>query len=87
MHKKAAETLLSLCRSNKGVYIKVGQHIGALDYILPTEYVDTMKVLHSQAPASSIEEVYQVLKEDLHQDVSSKTIIFEFSLRTIYSVL
>ena len=24
--------------------IQVGQHIGALDYLLPEEYVDTMKV-------------------------------------------
>lgn len=75
VHKKAAETLLSLCESNKGVYIKVGQHIGALDYILPKEYVETMKVLHSQAPASSIEEVYRVFKEDLRQDVSSIIIL------------
>ncbi|KAK7571912.1 hypothetical protein V9T40_014384 [Parthenolecanium corni] len=68
VHKKAAERLLKLCRSNKGVYIKVGQHIGALDYVLPKEYVDTMKELHSNAPASTIEEVYKVIKEDLHRD-------------------
>lgn len=68
VHQKAAEKLLKLCQLNKGVYIKVGQHIGALDYVLPSEYVNTMKVLHSQAPASTIEEVYKVFKEDLKRD-------------------
>lgn len=48
----------------------MGQHIGALDYVLPTEYVDTMKVLHSQAPASTIEEVYQVFREDFKKEVN-----------------
>jgi predicted unusual protein kinase regulating ubiquinone biosynthesis (AarF/ABC1/UbiB family) len=69
VHKKAAEKLLELCCTNRGVYIKVGQHIGALDYLVPPEYVETMKVLHSQAPRSTIEEVYKVLREDLKQDV------------------
>ncbi|XP_065199978.1 aarF domain-containing kinase 1 [Planococcus citri] len=67
-HKKAANKLLELCRLNKGVYIKVGQHIGALDYVLPSEYVETMKVLHSRAPASTIEEVYQVIREDFKKE-------------------
>ena len=31
-------------QKNGGVFIKVGQHIGALDYLLPEEYVNTMKV-------------------------------------------
>jgi hypothetical protein len=69
VHRKAAEQLLELCCTNRGVYIKVGQHIGALDYLVPPEYVETMKVLHSQAPRSTIEEVYRVLREDLKQDV------------------
>ncbi len=70
VHKKAAEKLLELCRLNKGVYIKVGQHIGALEYVLSVKYVDTMKVLYSQAPASTIEEIYQVFQEDLKKNVT-----------------
>ncbi|XP_063225636.1 aarF domain-containing kinase 1 [Bacillus rossius redtenbacheri] len=68
VHRAAAGKLLALCRTNKGVYIKVGQHIGALDYLLPQEYVQTMKVLHSRAPCSSLKEVEQVLREDLKRD-------------------
>lgn len=68
-HKIAAGKLLELCCINKGVYIKVGQHIAALEYLLPKEYVETMKVLHSHAPANKLEDVYKVLREDLKQEV------------------
>lgn len=69
-HQVAAEKLLKLCCTNKGVYIKVGQHIGALDYLLPKEYVQTMKVLHSHAPSNKLEDVYKTLNEEFKQDVS-----------------
>lgn len=69
-HKRSARKLLDLCCTNKGVYIKVGQHIAALEYLLPVEYVETMKVLHSHAPTNKIEDVYKVIKEDLKKDVS-----------------
>ncbi|XP_072393147.1 aarF domain-containing kinase 1 [Diabrotica undecimpunctata] len=64
-HKRSAEKLLDLCCTNKGVYIKVGQHLAALEYLLPNEYVQTMRVLHSHAPTNSLEDVYKVIKEDL----------------------
>ncbi|KAE8750039.1 hypothetical protein FOCC_FOCC003163 [Frankliniella occidentalis] len=77
VHRKAAENLLELCCANRGVFVKVGQHIGALEYILPHEYVETMKVLHSQAPTSSFEEIQRVLRQDLKCD--PKEIFEEFS--------
>lgn len=69
-HKKAAEQLLELCCINRGVYIKVGQHIGALEYLLPTEYVETMRILHSNAPQNPVEDLYKVIKQDLKKNVS-----------------
>ncbi|EDW49231.1 GM11887 [Drosophila sechellia] len=65
VHKIAAEKLLQLICINKGVYIKVGQHIGALEYLLPKEFVQTMKVLHSDAPQNPIEDLYKVIRQDL----------------------
>lgn len=70
-HKIGAEKLLDLCKANKGVYIKVGQHIGALDYLLPTEYVTKLRILHKDAPKNTINDLYKVIKEDLKKDVSS----------------
>jgi aarF domain-containing kinase len=70
-HQKAATRLLELCCLNRGVYVKVGQHIGSLEYILPIEFVNTMKILHSSAPSNPLEEVYKVIRKDLRRDVSS----------------
>lgn len=69
-HVVAAQKLLKLICTNKGVYIKVGQHIGALEYLLPTEYVKTMKVLHSNAPQNHVDELYKVIRQDLKVQVS-----------------
>uniref|UniRef100_A0A1B0FJQ8 Protein kinase domain-containing protein n=1 Tax=Glossina morsitans morsitans TaxID=37546 RepID=A0A1B0FJQ8_GLOMM len=66
VHTLAAERLLELICTNKGVYIKVGQHIGALDYLLPKEFVQTMKVLHSNAPQNPVEDLFKVIRQDLH---------------------
>lgn len=68
VHKYGAQKLLELCCANKGVYIKVGQHVGALDYLLPQEYVYTMRVLHSSAPQSSFKDVLTVIREDFKRD-------------------
>lgn len=75
VHREAAESLLELCRANKGVYIKVGQHIGALDYLVPKEYVDTMKVLHSHAPTSQLADIHRVIREDLQAQVTTGTLL------------
>lgn len=69
-HLTAAGKMLELICINKGVYIKVGQHIGSLDYLLPPEYVQTMKVLHSKAPQNPVEDMYKVIRQDLKQNVS-----------------
>lgn len=67
-HKLAADRLLALCCANKGVYIKVGQHIGALEFLLPAEYVQTMKVLHSRAPQNEVADLYKVIRQDLRRE-------------------
>lgn len=69
-HTYAAKRMLDLCCVNKGVYIKVGQHLAALDYLLPKEYIETLRVLHKDAPRNTLEEVYRVIREDLKADVS-----------------
>ena len=70
VHQRSAERLREMCSRNGGAFIKVGQHIGSLEYLLPKEYVQTMKVFHNQAPQSALEELYKVIEEDLGQQVS-----------------
>ena len=65
LHRETAERICSVCSINGGLYIKIGQHIGALDYLLPKEYVETFKVLHDQAPQSPLHSVMNVLASEL----------------------
>ncbi|XP_050933901.1 aarF domain-containing protein kinase 1 isoform X2 [Lates calcarifer] len=77
VHRRSAERLLELCCANRGTFIKVGQHLGALDYLLPEEYTSTLKVLHSRAPQSSMDEIRQVIREDLGKELSELFVSFE----------
>ncbi|XP_067336379.1 aarF domain-containing protein kinase 1 isoform X3 [Channa argus] len=77
VHRRSAERLRDLCCANRGTFIKVGQHLGALDYLLPEEYTSTLKVLHSRAPQSSMEEIQQVIREDLGKEMSELFVSFE----------
>ena len=69
LNRKSAECLLRLCRQNGGVYIKVGQHLANLDYLIPREYIEVLSSLFNDAPQSSIQSVHQVIEEDLGQSV------------------
>ena len=64
-HRKAAQRLLKLCRENAGVYIKVGQHLANLDYLIPQEYIDTLSSLFDDTPVSEYKAVRKVIYEDL----------------------
>ncbi|XP_059210038.1 aarF domain-containing protein kinase 1 [Centropristis striata] len=77
VHLRSAERLRDLCCANRGTFIKVGQHLGALEYLLPDEYTSTLKVLHSRAPESSMKEIQQVIREDLGKELSELFVFFE----------
>eukprot|EP01041_Mallomonas_annulata_P001986 gene1986-3863_t len=64
IHARCAIRLRDLCARNRGVYIKLGQHLAQLDYLLPPEYISTLRSLLSSSPQSSYESVRQVIFED-----------------------
>uniref|UniRef100_A0A915CUW7 Protein kinase domain-containing protein n=1 Tax=Ditylenchus dipsaci TaxID=166011 RepID=A0A915CUW7_9BILA len=68
-HSRSAQKLLDLARNNGGVFIKIGQHVAALQYLLPDEYTSTLSVLHSRAPESDLEEIKMVCKNSLHKEL------------------
>uniref|UniRef100_A0A915PQY3 ABC1 atypical kinase-like domain-containing protein n=1 Tax=Setaria digitata TaxID=48799 RepID=A0A915PQY3_9BILA len=80
-HSRSARKLLKLAKSNGGVYIKVGQHLASLEYLLPVEYTDALCVLHSRAPESRLGEVRQVLEEDLNAKLEDIFVDFNASPR------
>ena len=57
--------MLELCRKNGGVYIKVGQHLANLDYLIPEEYIEVLSSLFDEAPQSEISDVIGVIEEEL----------------------
>jgi aarF domain-containing kinase len=65
VHKQAANRLLQLCHTNGGVYIKIGQHLANLDYLIPTEYITILSSLFDDAPLTSYDKVCRVVEEDL----------------------
>ncbi|KAM9180243.1 LOW QUALITY PROTEIN: aarF domain-containing protein kinase 1-like [Dugong dugon] len=77
VHLRSARRLCELCCVNRGTFIKVGQHLGALDYLLPEEYTSTLKVLHSQALQRSMQEVCQVICEDLGKEIHDLFVSFD----------
>ncbi|KAF7623467.1 ABC1 domain-containing protein [Meloidogyne graminicola] len=68
-HQRGAERLLALARRNGGVFIKVGQHIASLQYLLPEPYTTTLSVLHSNAPESSFEEIKSVFEKSTLKNI------------------
>jgi len=65
IHTRNAKRLTQMCAENGGLYIKLGQHIAMLDYIVPLEYRDELSVLLGTTPQSSFESVSNVIEEEL----------------------
>lgn len=75
-HQKAANITLKALEKNGGIYIKLGQHVSALTYLLPPEWTNTMTPLQDRCPQSSIEEIEKMFELDM--GVSLQEIFSEF---------
>ena len=65
VHQKNAQRLTQMCATNGGLYIKLGQHIAMLDYLVPKEYQIELSTLLGSTPQSSFEAVRRVVKSEL----------------------
>ncbi|OEL24599.1 putative ABC1 protein [Dichanthelium oligosanthes] len=58
-HLRSANRLQELCFRNGGIYIKLGQHVAQLEYVVPEEYVQTMREsMLKRCPVSSYEQFF-----------------------------
>lgn len=64
IHLDVAETILSTCQHNGGLYIKFGQGVASMNHILPPQYNDTLKSLFMEAPVVPFDEVVNTFKEE-----------------------
>lgn len=69
-HARSAQRLYEMARDNGGVYIKLGQHIAAMSYVLPKEYTDAMRPLQDRCPTTSLADLDAMLKLDLGQSLN-----------------
>ncbi|XP_028803763.1 putative ABC1 protein At2g40090 isoform X2 [Neltuma alba] len=77
VHLRSARKLQELCFKNGGIYIKLGQHLGQLEYLIPQEYVQTMREsMLNKCPVSSYDQVCQVFKKELGE--TPDTVFSEF---------
>lgn len=65
IHKRSAVKLRELCSNNKGLYIKLGQHISMLDHVVPSEYQQELSKLLANNPHTDYQSVRRVIFEDL----------------------
>ncbi|PWA56293.1 ABC2-like protein [Artemisia annua] len=61
VHTRSARRLEELCFKKGGIYIKLGQHIGQLEYLVPQEYIKTLREsMLNRCPTSSYDQIFDV---------------------------
>ncbi|PVU97627.1 hypothetical protein BB561_000445 [Smittium simulii] len=77
IHTRCAKIIRQAMMDNGGVYIKFGQHISAMSYILPNEWVNVMKPLQDMCSSSTIEQVSQVFEAEMGKTLDQEFIWFD----------
>ncbi|KAI9712525.1 MAG: hypothetical protein M1812_006834 [Candelaria pacifica] len=63
-HRRCAERTLEALEKNGSIFIKLGQHLSSMDYLLPSEWTKTFVPLQDKCPVSSIESIEQMFVKD-----------------------
>ncbi|KAG5417746.1 hypothetical protein I9W82_005382 [Candida metapsilosis] len=72
LHEIASEKLLQLLKTNKGLYIKLGQAIANQGSLFPKAYQDRFPQLYDDAPTDTWDKVDAVLKANLGANYREK---------------
>lgn len=68
-HKRCAERTLATLEKNGSIFIKLGQHLSSMNYLLPNEWCDTFIPLQDKCPISSYESIEQMVLKDTGHDI------------------
>ena len=63
-HKRCAERTLVVLEKNGSIFIKLGQHLSSMGYLLPLEWTTTFIPLQDKCPVSSIESIEEMFVKD-----------------------
>lgn len=89
-HKRCAGRTLEVLERNGSIFIKLGQHLSSMNYLLPEEWTTTFVPLQDHCPVSSYDAIAaMVLKDtgsplDEHFDHFAKTPIGAASLAQVH---
>ncbi|KAI1658139.1 ABC1-domain-containing protein [Daldinia decipiens] len=80
-HKRCAERTLKVLEKSGGIFIKLGQHLSAMTYLLPREWTDTFIPLQDKCPVSSFQSIEEMFRADTGEEL--KDYFSEFSEQPI----
>ncbi|KAL2051568.1 hypothetical protein ABVK25_008230 [Lepraria finkii] len=63
-HKRCAERTLKAMEANGSIFIKLGQHLSSMNYLLPEEWTTTFIPLQDRCPVSSYESIADMVLRD-----------------------
>lgn len=75
-HRRSAERLLEALKKNSGIYVKLGQHVAAVQ-VLPKEWTETMRPLQDQCFPTPVERTDEMLREDFGMGIDDMFTDFE----------
>ncbi|KAF8975684.1 hypothetical protein BGZ46_008924 [Entomortierella lignicola] len=79
LHKRCAVRVMNMMRENGGIYIKLGQHLASLKYLLPDEWTRTMEPLQDRCAPSSMESIQSLFLSDMGKPLSEVFSSFELT--------
>ncbi|KAI0479895.1 ABC1-domain-containing protein [Xylaria cf. heliscus] len=69
-HKRCAVRTLKVLEKNGGIFIKLGQHLSAMTYLLPYEWTSTFIPLQDKCPVSSYESIEEMFRGDTGEELT-----------------
>ncbi|KAL8835359.1 MAG: hypothetical protein Q9170_003348 [Blastenia crenularia] len=76
-HQRCADRTLRVLEQNGSIFIKLGQHLSSMNYLLPLEWTRTFIPLQDKCPVSSYEAIDNMFVTDTGQPVESHFDSFE----------
>ena len=69
-HQRCADRTLAAMEKNGSIFIKLGQHLTSLEYMLPREWCETFIPLQDKCPVSSFDSIDEMVKNDTGISIS-----------------
>ncbi|KAI9706329.1 MAG: hypothetical protein M1820_004905 [Bogoriella megaspora] len=76
-HKRCADRTLKTLEANGSIFIKLGQHLSSLTYLLPEEWTTTFIPLQDKCPVSSYELIAEMVFNDTGTALEDHFEVFE----------